>query len=244
MQRRFLKILVILSGSIFFMCQQGFGQISTHRLRQADSLFLAKRYTQSMEQYRSIFAQHEYSPAMLLKMAYIEEGLNQTGQALYYLNLYYQASRDKAVLEKMEDLAKKYNLEGYQQTDASRIFVYYQDHHFKISVVLAVIIFFVFSLMVFFKRLKRNPAPSLVVLVLLLITFGAHINFGEQLSTGIVSIPNTYLMDGPSPGASVVSKVDAGHRVEILGRNDVWIKILWQGEAVYVKENNLLPITL
>src|SRR6188768_2506509 len=125
MQRRFLKILVILFGSIFFINQHGFGQISTHRLRLADSLFLAKRYTQSMELYRSVFAQHEYSPAMLLRMAYIEEGLNQTGQALYYLNLYYEATRDKAVLEKMEEVATKYNLEGYRQTDA--MLAFYQD---------------------------------------------------------------------------------------------------------------------
>ena len=242
MQRRFLKILLILFGSIFIINQEGFGQISTHRLRQADSLFLGKRYTQSMELYRSVFAQHEYSPAMLLKMAYIEEGLNQTGQALYYLNLYYEATRDKAVLEKMEELATKYNLEGYRQTDA--MLVFYQDNHFYISVFLAGLSLFLFSLAVFFKRVKRNPVPSFVVLIMLLIVFAAHSNFGEQLSTGIVSIPNTYLMDGPSPGASVVSIVAAGHRVEIIGRNDVWVKIIWQGKAVYIKENNLLPITL
>src|SRR5688572_10488658 len=103
MQRRFLKILIIISASIFFFHQQGFGQVSSYRLRQADSLFLAKRYTQSMELYRSIFAQNEYTPAMLLKMAYIEDGLNQTGQALYYLDLYYHATRNKSVLEKMEE---------------------------------------------------------------------------------------------------------------------------------------------
>ena len=42
---------------------------------------------------------------MLLKMAYIQEGLNHVGQALYYLNLYYLASKDKSVLGKMEELA-------------------------------------------------------------------------------------------------------------------------------------------
>lgn len=244
MQRRFLKILLILSASIFFLHHQGFGQVSSYRLRQADSLFLAKRYTQSMELYRSIFAQNEYTPAMLLKMAYIEEGLNQTGQALYYLDLYYHATRNKSALEKMEELAGKYKLEGYQQTDGSRILVYYQDHHFNISVFLAVIIFFLFSLAFYLKKVKRNPIPSFVIVITLLILFGVHSNFGEQLTTAIISNSGTYLMDGPSPGASVVSVVGAGHRVEIVGRNDVWIKILWQGKTAYIKEGNLLPVTL
>lgn len=244
MQRRFLKILIILSASFFFFPPPGFGQVSSFRLRQADSLFLAKRYTQSMDLYRSIFAQQEYTPAMLLKMAYIEEGLNQTGQALYYLDLYYHATRDKSVLEKMEELAGKYKLEGYQQTEGSRILVYYQDHHVMISVFLAVIIFFLFSLAFYLKKINRNPVPSFVIVISLLILFAVHSNAGEQLTTAIITRPGAYLMDGPSPGASVVSIVDAGHRVEIVGQKDVWVKILWQGKTAYIKEGNLLPVTL
>jgi len=244
MQRWVLKILVILFASIFLPAHYGFGQISTHRLRQADSLFLAKRYTQSMEHYRAVFAQQEYSPAMLLKMAFIEEGLNQTGQALYYLDMYYQATHDNAALVKMEELAEKYDLEGYQQSDGNWPLIFYQDHHFEISVGLMVIIAFLLSLAFYFSRAKRNPVPSAVLTLLLLITFALHINFGGQLSTGIIGSSRSYLMDGPSPGAAVVSVVNAGHRVEIIGKDDVWVKIVWQGKTVYIKENNLLPVSL
>ena len=43
---------------------------------------------------------------MLLKMAYIQEGLEQYPEALYYLNLYYNQNPSKKVLAKMETLAE------------------------------------------------------------------------------------------------------------------------------------------
>src|SRR3989337_2464064 len=114
-QRPYLKFLVVsivLSLSTF----QSSAQISGYRLKTADSLFQAKRYTQSLEHYEEILRQKQYSPAMLLKMAYVYEGLNQIGSAMYYLNLYYIATSDKSVLDKMDELATKYDLEGYQAT--------------------------------------------------------------------------------------------------------------------------------
>jgi hypothetical protein len=51
-------------------------------------------------------------------------------------------------------------------------------------------------------------------------------------------------MKGPSAGSSVVDVIDGGHRIEVVGRQDVWLKVLWDGSVAYVKENNILPITL
>jgi len=56
----------------------------------ADSLFNQQKYTQSFEIYNRILKTDNLtSPAMLLKMAYIKEGLGDYSNALYYLNLYY-----------------------------------------------------------------------------------------------------------------------------------------------------------
>src|SRR5688500_4150311 len=125
MQSRVLKILI--SGCILFFGGVSLlhAQVSGHRLNQADSLFVDKKYTQSLDHYRTILAQNEYSPAMLLKMAYIEEGLNRVGQALYYLNLYYLASNDKTVITKMEELAARYNLQGYENSETDKALSFY-----------------------------------------------------------------------------------------------------------------------
>ena len=71
-----------------------------------------------------------------------------------------------------------------------------------------------------------------------------HINFSRQTSVGIVTIPTTYLMSGPSAGASVISIVGEGHKLQITGKEDVWLKVRWMDKDAYVKQNSLLPLQL
>jgi hypothetical protein len=239
-----LKILIILFAILFVPDYQLFAQIHSHRLQQADSLFQAKQYTQSLEHYKTILKQEQYSPSMLLKMAFVEEGLNNVGEALYYLNLYYLATKDAATLDKMEELSRKYSLEGYQTTEADRALSFYHDYYLQTSITLAAIIFFLFSVAVFMKRKHHNPVAPVVVLLFFTAALAVHTYLGTKISTGIILQPNTYLMKGPSAGASVLAIINGGHRVEIVGKKDVWLEIEWKGERAYIKHNNLLPVTL
>src|SRR3954468_14023429 len=100
----------IVSVAFFFSCLYSVAQ--SQKITQADSLFRAKQYTQSLEVYQSLFNEQKYSPAMLLKMAYIQEGLGKIGQTLYYLKLYHLATDDEQALRKMEELAGKFGLSG------------------------------------------------------------------------------------------------------------------------------------
>ncbi len=243
MQSGVLKILgailiLLLSTNVLL------GQISGYRLQQADSLFLEKKYTQSMEHYKNILSQNQYTPAMLLKMAYIEEGLNHIGQALYYLNLYYIASNDKTVLQKMDELATRYNLQGYQMSDADQAISFYRDYRLHITLALAAIAVFFVALAVSIKQKGQRPIVSTVLTALVLLVLFYHVNIGGEVSMGIIGDSHTFLMQGPSPGAAVVEIVEEGHRVEIIGKNDVWLQVLWNGEVAYVKEGNLLPVSL
>ena len=220
------------------------GQISGFRLQQADSLYIDKKYTQSLEHYKTILSQDQYTPAMLLKMAYIEEGLNHIGPALYYLNLYYVVSNDKTVLTKMEELATRYNLEGYENSDADQAFTFYRDYHFHITLALGVIVIFFVSLAFSISRKGRRPIATGVLTAVILLVLFVHVNIGGKISLGVVGSSNTFLMQGPSPGAALVEVVNEGHRVEIIGKKDVWVEILWDGVPAYIKEGNLLPVEL
>jgi hypothetical protein len=244
MQSWILKFLItacfLLVGAVITVQ----AQVSVHRLKQADSLFLDKKYTQSLEHYETILKQKEYTPAMLLKMAYIQEGLNRVGQALYYLNLYYVVTNDKSVLGKMEELAARYNLAGYENSEADQVLSFYHDYHLHITLGLAVVAVFLLSLAFSVKRKGERPVASGIVTVIVLLGLFIHVNLGEKISVGIVGASNTFLMEGPSPGAPVVEIVNEGHRVEIIGKKDVWLQVLWNGEVAYVKEGNLLPVRL
>ena len=71
-----------------------------------------------------------------------------------------------------------------------------------------------------------------------------HINLGSRVQTAIISSPTTYIMDGPSPGANLITITNDGHRVEVIGKKDVWMKIRWEGKVGYVRRQALLPIQL
>jgi hypothetical protein len=245
MQRGNLKIIAAITILLVISSISVFSQATSFRLKTADSLFHQKRYTQSFEHYDEMLRQKQYTPSMLLKMAFIKEGLLQIGQAMYYLNLYFLSTHDRTALDKMNELATKFHLEGYETSETDQFFLFYRDHHLSISAALSALMIFLLCLMFYTRaRLKRRPAVSFTFLVVVILASGAHLYYGIQTESGIVTQPSTYIMSGPSAAASVVEIIGDGHRVEVIGKKDVWIKIKWDNQVAYVRENSLLPIKL
>jgi len=245
MQNSILKFLFLFSLIIFTASTASKGQSAIFSFTHADSLFQQKRYTQSFEVYQSILQGHEYSPAMLLKMAYVQEGLNRIAQSVYYLNLYYLVTQDETVLLKMEEVSNKYRLEGYAPSETETVYALYRQHHLKITLGIVVTLVFLFTLVSVQRvRYHKKPYTAWALLVLVSTILLVHINWGEGRTNAIISKNNTYIMDGPSAGASVVSIVREGHRVKMKGKTDVWVKVEWGDKDVYIKETNLLPVTL
>jgi hypothetical protein len=214
-------------------------------LAKADSLFRLKQYTQSFELYQKLFLDKKYSPAMLLKMAYIQEGLGRLAPSMYYLNLYYLVTNDEQALTKIEETALKNKLEGYDDSDAARLWTILREYYWQILWVILSICFFLLAFLLYQKvRLKRSPIPIAVILVFFLILLFAHDHLSKSTTQGIIASPSTYLMSGPSAGSSVVGIVGEGHRLEILGSNDIWLRVKWIDKEVYVKERELLPVRL
>jgi len=219
-------------------------QDNARDLEFADSLFNERKYTQSFEIYdRILKSENLTSPAMLLKMAYIKEGLGDYSNALYYLNLYYLQTHNKRALRKMEDLAKKYNLEGYKYTDVEFFMNVFYRYYSAIVYSLSGLVLILIGYMVFKKlRMKVNPGFSLFYLFITVGLLFYVVNFGKSYQKGIIISPDTYLMDGPSSGAKLIAIADIGHRVHVLGKDDVWVKVEWEGSTAYIKENNILQI--
>lgn len=243
MQRRVIKFLIILGIVFLGSSSITFAQVSGFRLKQADSLFQAKRYVESLEHYETILAQKQYTPAMLLKMAYIHEGLGHIGPALYCLNLYQANTHDQAVGDKMEELAAKFNLTGYEYSDNGIAMSFYRKFRLYLSIGLGAFAIFLMSIALYIKRgMKLNAVAPLVVVVVVLVVLLINVNSGTPFSSGIVSHPRTYVMSAPSSGSDVIAVIEEGHRFDVLGKNDVWLKIDWNGEPAFVKENNLLRL--
>ncbi len=212
----------------------------------ADSLFEAKKYTESFMIYESIFEIGEKtSPAMLLKMAYIKEGLEDYSNALFYLNLYYIQINNHNVLEKMKVMAAKNGISGYEYSQFELLINYYHKYFNYILILTFALSVLVFAIIVYQKIKKNKKATTPAILyVFLLAIFFYLINFGKDNHQGIINTSHAYIMSGPSSGSDVIDILGQGHKVTIMEKNDVWLKIKWNHQTAYTKAKNIKPIML
>lgn len=246
-QKRVLKIvgaalLIALFASTHSLAQNA---VFGYRLKMADSLYTKKQYTQSLELYREIFKQHSYSPAMLLRMAYIEEGLGQNAMAIYYISLYYELTHDETALAKMEDMAVRYNLSGYEASRTDHIRALIAEAKPAIITVLTSICALLIAIMFYTVRKKKiKPFISFSFFILTVILLVSFTNRNLTPLNGITLNAPAYLMSGPSSAATVVGIVPDGHRLPIAGRRDVWVRVKWRDGYAYLKENQVLEVKL
>ncbi len=235
------KILVLI---LFLLTTHLIAQPTTQMVQKADSLFAAKQYTQSLELYKEVLKQHKYSESMLLKMAFIQEGLGQISEALYFLNLYYQASDDALALSKIEELAKKHHLQGYSSSQSKQISLLFKKYYGTILKLLAGCTILLFALLIYLRRQGLNQMPVAISILASLALLFYHVNFSQRSNSGIIHYNSTYLMSGPSAGSSVVEIIDEGHLLDVLGKKDIWVHTKWMNQDVYVKEDQILMIEL
>lgn len=241
-QPHFLKILLLIAFS--FLATPGQANSLSAKLQQADSLFRLKQYTQSLEIYEALLSVNQYSPAMLLKMAYIQEGLGKVSKSLYYLNLYYLTSGDEQSLEKMQELATKGGLEGYQYPDQDIFYYHIDKYGFLISLTFMSLTIVAMAFVYREKKKNQKPIGAMVLLFIFILSLAISVNFPPRDFSVIVNSSNTYLMTGPSAGAKVAGVVNEGHKLRVLNKKDVWLEVEWLDQPVYIKENRVLPVAL
>lgn len=211
------------------------------QLKHADSLFTARLYTQALEEYEALHASGRWSPAMLLRMAYIQEGLGRLGESLYYLNLYTLAANDDQASRKMEELAEKNNLEGYQDDAWEAFSAPLREYFLPITALLAALAVFILALALY----KREFSITLMCLQLaLMLVFALHVQYGQPTARAIVTRPQTYVMSGPSGGARVLGIIGEGNQLRIQGQEDVWLRVQWRDRDAYVRETMVRRVEL
>jgi len=210
-------------------------------LQLADSLYAQEKYTESLELYEILLKEDQlYTPGMLMKMAFIKEGLGEYSEALYLLNLFYAKTSDKRALRKMEELARQHHLYGYKFDDLEFFRTTYKRYHLHIIGVLAAFSLFIFSFILYQKRRGRHrPVSAGILFVLILAMLFGLINFGQGRDRAVILSDQAYLRTGPSSGANVAEVIEKGHRVEILSQKDVWVKINWNDRPLYIRESHL-----
>lgn len=225
--------------SLIFLCLNTFASAQNEQFNQADSLFANKKYTEAFKVYDQIFSEGLASQAMLMKMAFIKEGLGSYAEALYYLNLYYNQTSDKAALTKMRAIAEQHALSGYEYSDF-QFFINFL-HKFQLELTGALLAISLLILAYSYRSRKRGerPVTGVVLQLVVVLSMGILINGFIFKEAAIVATDNVVLMSGPSAAAEPVNVIEKGHRVEVLKEGPVWVRILWDNEPVYVRSKNL-----
>lgn len=242
-QRTVYKFLAVYSFLLFFAQYIPANGQENHTLQEADSLFQEQHYTKAYQAYDQILESGKASPGMLLRMAYIQESLGNVPTTLYLLNVYYQQTLDEEALGKMEKLAKTEKLRGYEPSDAELFSRFFRQHRNAITIGLMIFSGLLFLLVLYRKvRLGKKPVWEGVMLVLLLGGLYYFTNLSLTDQKAIVARDYVYLMSGPSAGSSAVDVIRKGHRLKVLGREDIWYKVEWKDKVLYVKETALKQV--
>jgi hypothetical protein len=212
-------------------------------LISGDSLFKAGKYTESFEEYQTLLdIYNQYTPQMLLKMAFIKEGLGDYTNTLYYLNLYFLEKADREVIDKISTLATQHDLDGYKMSDNEYFSALFRQYYLYIfGGFLLIGILLLFMMIKNTKRQKEAVAPGMLLLTLTAIFFLAG-NVFLNTSKAIIAKNNTLMMSAPSAGATLIRKAESGHRVEILDKEDIWYKVVWNNKEGYIRNSQLLLV--
>lgn len=241
MQKNTLKKVILFFIVFSLVAQLSNAQTFDKQIKVADSLFNRKEYVQSLKIYERIFAQSKQaSPGMLLKMAYVREGLEDYTRALYYLSLYYLYKPQPAVITKMKELSNRYNLTGYEFKDEDFFIVLYDRYYIYLAFTLIIICILVF-LSMFLKKLRGEYIPIRhgFGFTLFLVSVFLLLNLQQNQSKAIVARDNVYVMSAPSAGAKVVRIMKKGHRLDVKGKQDVWLEVTWNDKPAYIRQQNV-----
>ncbi len=235
------KFPILLFIIIFGGVKPALAQVPEEKLQRADSLFEQREYTEAFSMYNALLTTDRIcSPAMLMKMAYIQEGLGEYSEALYYLNQYFLLTHEEAVLDKMKQLATTYNLRGYEYDDYDLLQNFFSQYRFPvIFTLLGLAIAGLFVMAWRRKKFRRPPLAIGVFYVFVLAILFVLVNYTDPDQKAIITAENTYIMSGPSAGAEVIAVSSKGHRVAVDGSKDVWLQIEWEGQPAYIRQGNV-----
>jgi hypothetical protein len=232
---------------LFFFCVSGQlaqAQPPTKELARADSLFQQQDYATSFRIYKRVLDQgRQYSPQMLLKMAYIQEYYQDYTATMYYLHLYYDKTPNRAVLKKMEELALRQNYAGYEYSD----FEFFQTQFNKryLDILQGLLMVAVFVLILMIRRRQKQKAFSRgfqVAFLGFLLFIVYYINFLDFGKKGIISRDNVAIMSAPAAGASWLATASAGHKIDLKQERDIWYETEWNGRKAYIRKNNVIEL--
>jgi hypothetical protein len=233
------RIFLTKLSIIFILISQGVhSQGSVPQLLVADSLFNQRSYKEAMEIYQSNFQLGVYSPSMLLKMAFISEGIGDSEKATLFLSKYYDLSPNPQTITKIKTLTGQKELVGYEVSDGMRFLLFLVEY--REIIVGSLTLFLIISLIFLWSNGNKLTEARFYWPSVLLITFIFFTNnFLKAPSTALVTSSPTLIRNKPTAGGEPIDLIEPGHRVKILSSKDIWYEIEWKEKIAYLKKEDV-----
>lgn len=231
---------------LFFLAWLPFTQLATAQkvspeLLRADSAFDAGAYQQAYRHYRGLVRQEAVaSPRLLLRMAYVQEGLGHYPAALYYLSMALARQPRLATWRKMADLARTQRLTGYPETWRQDLQLTFRRYYY-LGLQGLLIGAVVGGTLLIVRRQHVGRGWWVTYGAYVLIT-GVYLNLLGTERAALVVRPRAALMAGPSAGATWLTTTTAGDRFIVQGQQDTWYQVQWQGQEAYIRTQDLLLV--
>ena len=210
-------------------------------LAVADSLYEMKQYSQALPLYKALYFEEGLStPAMLLKLAQLEEMEENYAYAMYFLHTYHAQQPAQEVKLKMASMAEALDFKGYYFGELDFLFRLYRQFHASASLLLLNFSGLILLFMIWLRVKGQELANWPILFITFLLGFLLVNNLKLYYQQGIVSAGPTLLMEAPSAGANVLGRITAGHKLLIKDKKDIWYKVGWEGKDVYISENQIL----
>ncbi len=216
--------------------------LTNENILVVDSLIAIKQYQEALIICENFIKDNQKeSPALILKIAFLAEKTNEFAKALYYLHTYQKYSPSLELSDKMENLAQKYSVEGYQKSKYSLINVIYNKSYEHLPIITIFVILLMFRSIIWSNWLRNTHLPSrfAVAFLFFLMLFVLLLNFYPVQKQVILAQDNTLIMSQPSAGGRVFAIRNKGNSYELLAEQDNWVKIMFENKKSYVKKSQI-----
>ncbi len=235
-----LKFKFLISSLILFLITTAvaYTQSLEKELVKADSLYEKKQYISAIKIYEKIYNEGNSSPAMVLKLARIEEGMGNLGKSMFYLEKYHQFTKDEKVIDYLKETAESKKAIGFDYGFTYHANLFYKEWKIYFQLLFSIIIFFGLGMIIKYQNSPQKK-PSYFAIALIPILIVAFLNNYNGKSEAIVISSPSYLLEGPSAGSNLVEQISVPAKIQVKNQVDVWSEVIIEEKEAYIKTSSI-----